>query len=131
MLREQFGLKPKEQGYLYRRPYPDWFDQMPMPQKFKVPDFTKFSGQDNTTTVEHISRYLIQAGEASTNEALLVRLFPMSLSGPAFSWFVSLPPNSIRGWADLEKQFHRYFFSGVAEARLTDLTETKARRIGE
>jgi hypothetical protein len=29
--------------------------------------------------------------------------------------------------ADLEKQFHKYFFAGVQETKLTDLTAVKQR----
>ena len=49
------------------------------------------------------------------------------MSGSTFVWFSSLPPNSILTWADLEKQFHKYFFAGVQEMRLTDLTVVKQR----
>lgn len=38
-----------------------------------------------------------------------------------------LPANSIITWADLEKQFHKYFFAGVQEMKLTDLTTVKQR----
>ena len=38
-----------------------------------------------------------------------------------FTWFSLLPANSIIKWADLEKQFHKYFFIGVREMRLTNL----------
>jgi hypothetical protein len=39
----------------------------------KVPtEFTKFSGQDDTSTVEHIARYLMQLGEASVDEAFRI-----------------------------------------------------------
>ena len=79
------------------------------------------------TTVEHVSHFLIQCGDASAVDALRIRLFPLSLSGSAFAWFSSLPPNSILIWADLEKQFHKYFFAGVQEMRLTDLTVVKQR----
>ena len=54
-------------------------------------------------------------------------MFPLSLFGLAFAWFSSLPPNSILIWADLEKQFHKYFFAGVHEMKLTDLTEVRQR----
>jgi hypothetical protein len=47
-------------------------------------------------------------------------LFPLSLTESAFTWFSSLPPNSTRGWADLEKQFHRYFFTGNDEMKFID-----------
>jgi hypothetical protein len=30
-------------------------------------------------------------------------LFPLSLSGSAFTWFSSLPYNSVQNWANLEK----------------------------
>jgi hypothetical protein len=57
--------------------------------------FTKFSGQDDTGIVEHIARYLMQVGEASADEAFRIRYFPLSLTGPAFTWFTSLPAHSI------------------------------------
>nr|AAX96273.1 retrotransposon protein, putative, unclassified [Oryza sativa Japonica Group]ABA93376.1 retrotransposon protein, putative, unclassified [Oryza sativa Japonica Group] len=60
VMREQFGLKPKETGSLYRQPYPEWFETVPLPNQFKVPDFSKFSRQDDVSTYEHISRFLAQ-----------------------------------------------------------------------
>jgi hypothetical protein len=36
-----------------------------------------------------------------------------------------LPPNSIITWADLEKQFHKYFFAGIHEKKLTDLVKLR------
>ncbi len=58
VMREQFGLKPKDTGNLYRHPYPEWFERVPLPNRFKVPDFSKFSGQDSVSTYEHVSRFL-------------------------------------------------------------------------
>ncbi len=58
-------------------------------------------------------------------DALRVRLFQLSLSRSAFSWFSSLSYGSINSWADLEKQFHSYFYSGVHEMKLSDLTVIK------
>ena len=112
---------------MYRTPYPASFDQITFPQRFKVPDFTRFSGQDETSTIEHVTRFIIQCGEAGANSALRVRLFSSSLSVPAFSWFTSLPANSIQSWEDLEERFHGYFFSGVHEMKITDLTNLKQR----
>ena len=65
---------------------------------------------------------MAQLGEASSSDALRVRLFSLSLTGTAFSWFSSLPPNSVRSWNELEQKFHDHFYSGVNEAKLTDLT---------
>ena len=127
VMQEQFGLKPKQQTYMYRTPYPPSYDLIPLPHRYKVPDFTKFMGQDDTSTIEHVNRYLIQCGEAATVDALRVRLFSSSLSGSAFAWFTSLPANSIITWADLERQFHKYFFVGLHEMKLTDLTRLRQR----
>ena len=101
IIEEWFGIKPKEHTSVYQLPYPEWFDRVSLPHRYKVPDFFPFSGQDDTSTMEHISRFLAQCGEASAEEALKVRFVPLSLAGSAFTWFSSLPSHSIIGWADL------------------------------
>ena len=77
--------------------------------------------------MEHINRFIMQCGEAAQNDALKVHLFSMSLSGSAFTWFTTLPANSIIFWADLEKQFYQFFYSGIEEMKLTDLTNLRQR----
>jgi hypothetical protein len=42
-------------------------------------------------------------------------MFPLSLSGPAFTCFTSLAPNSIFTWAQLEQKIYEYFYSGDLE----------------
>ncbi|RLN16563.1 putative retrotransposon gag protein [Panicum miliaceum] len=126
-IQDQFGLKPKVQTYTYKTPYPPTYDLLLFPHRYKVSDFTKFSGLDDTSTVEHINRFIIQCGEAATQDALRVCLFSLSLSGSAFQWFTTLPPNSIVTWADLEKQFHKYFCAGVHKMKLSDLTSLRQR----
>jgi len=49
VMREQFGLRPKQQSVMYRTPYPPAYDQIPFPHKYKVLDFTKFSGQGDVS----------------------------------------------------------------------------------
>ena len=95
VMRDQFGLKPNQQNLMYRTPYPAAYDQLPLPHKYKLPDFTKFSGQGEVSTVEHINRFIVQCGEAAQHDALKVRLFSMSLSGSAFTCFTTLPANSV------------------------------------
>jgi hypothetical protein len=95
VMREQFGLRPKQQSIMYKTPYPPAYDQIPLPHKYKMPDFTKFSGQGEVSMMEHVNRFLLQLGEAGNHDALRVRLFSLSLSGSAFAWFTTLPANSI------------------------------------
>jgi hypothetical protein len=75
--------------------------------------------------MEHISQYLAQLGELSNEPAFRVWFFPLSLSSPAFSWFVSLPYDSIVGWEDLESKFYQYFDSGVTEKGIADLVDVR------
>jgi len=127
MMQSQFCLKPKGQVGSYQCPYLAWYDIVQLPPCYRVLDFSKFTRVDEMTTMEHISCYLIQLGEASVEVAHKVRFFPLSLSRPAFSWFSSLEPNSITGWADLENKFHAYFYSGMGEKKITDLTSMRQK----
>jgi hypothetical protein len=90
-----------------------------------LPDFVKFSGDDNRTTWEHISQYTAQLGEVGTFNSLKVHLVSLSLTGTAFAWFSSLAPNSIDSWDQLEKKFNDHFFSGSYQLKLTDLTSVR------
>jgi hypothetical protein len=128
VLQNQFGLKPKNQGHVYTSSFPEWYHRVALPNRVKVPtEFTKFSGQDDTSTVEHIARYLMQLGEASADEAFRIRYFPLSLTGPAFTWFTSLPAHSICSWKDLEQKFHAHYYTGSNEKKLIDLTTLRQR----
>ena len=69
MMKNQFGLKPKGLTFSYKRPYPEWYDLVALPSNYRLLEFTKFTGQDSTSTIEHVSRYLTQLGEASVEDA--------------------------------------------------------------
>ena len=58
MMQSQFGLKPKGQVGSYQCPYQAWYDIVQLPPCYRVLDFSKFTGIDEMTTMEHISRYL-------------------------------------------------------------------------
>ena len=127
MVQHQFGLKPKNTTVSYKKPYPEWFGQVLLPPRYRLPDFVKFTGTCSVSTMEHISQYLAQLGEIVDEPTFKVRFFPLSLSGPTFSWFASLPHNSIEGWEDLETKFHHYFDSGVMEKSIADLVDVRQR----
>ena len=65
MMKNQFGLKPKGMTFSYKHLYPEWYDLVALPTNYRLPEFAKFTGQDSTSTIEHVSRYLTQLGEAS------------------------------------------------------------------
>ena len=63
MVQRQFGLKPKNTMVSYKKPYPEWFDQVLLPLRYRLPDFVKFTGTGSVSTMEHIGQYLAQLGK--------------------------------------------------------------------
>lgn len=79
----------------YTKPYPDWVDQAyPWLRGYKIPEFSLFTGLGEVSTLEHIGRFTLQSGEVTNYHKM--RLFPNSLMGIAFSWFINLPANSVQ-----------------------------------
>jgi hypothetical protein len=124
-MRETFGVELSNKSCVYQKSYPSHFDLVPYPMGWRTPDFVKFNGEDNRTTWEHVSQYLAQLGKVGSVDALKVRLFSLSLTGTAFSWFSSLSPNSIDSWEQLEHKFHDHFYSPENELKLSDLTSVR------
>jgi hypothetical protein len=77
--------------------------------------------------MEHVGQFILQCGEVSANDTIKLRMFPLSLSGTAFTWFTSLAPNSIFTWAQLEQRLQEYFYSGDIELRLSHLSAIKQK----
>jgi hypothetical protein len=61
-------------------------------------------------------------------DPLRVRFFSQSLIGPAFRWYTSLGPDSIRTWKQLEEQFHIHYHSEAAEVGIADLAQVRQKR---
>ena len=74
-----------------------------------------------------MAQFLAQCSEFGNLDVYKVRLFPLSLTSTAFTWFSSLAPNSISSWVQLEQRFHEYFYSGETELRLSDLTMVRQK----
>ena len=53
---------------------------------------------------------------------LKLRLFPNSLIGASFTWYTTLPRNSIRSWQEMERQFHTQFFKAEPEVCIAKLS---------
>ena len=58
MMKNQFGLKSKRLTFLYKRPYLEWYDLVALSINYRLLEFAKFIGQDSTSTIEYVSRYL-------------------------------------------------------------------------
>jgi hypothetical protein len=68
---------------------------IPYPRGFWVPNLAKFTCDDAKTTCEHIGQFHVQVNDVGITDMHKNRMFPLSLTGAAFNWFTSLPPNSI------------------------------------
>jgi hypothetical protein len=128
ILRDRFGILPKRRMIGYTKPYPSDYDLIPLPPKYRLPEFTKFNGSEGSRSIEHVSRYLAQLGMISVSDPLRVRFFSQSLTGPAFGWYTSLGPDSICTWKQLEEQFHIQYHSKAAEAEIADLAQVRQKR---
>src|ERR1051325_984267 len=111
----------------YSSPLSEYILQTKKPRGWKIPKYTKFGGETGESTVEHIARYLTESGDMANNEGLRIKHFPSSLTKAAFTWFTTLPPNSIDNWSTLEKMFHEQFYEGHSKISLVELSSIKRK----
>ena len=95
---------------VYRKSYLDWVDKILLPRGYKSSNFSTFSDEDGKYTMEAVSRFMAQCREANQNKYYKLQLFQLSLIRAAFSCYSSLAPNSIQGWADMDRLFHDRFY---------------------
>lgn len=105
--------------------------QTELPRGWRVPKFTKFTGDTNKSTIEHIARYLTKVRDIDNNENLRMRYFPSFLTNNAFTWFTSLPAHSINNWTLLERLFHEQFYMGKSKISLKELSSMKKSSVNQ
>ena len=98
-----------------------------LPKGCKIPKFTKFGGETNESTVEHIARYITEDGDITNNENLRLKYFSSSLTKNVFTWFTTLTPRSIFTWSQLEKAFHEQFYMGQSKISLKELASVRRK----
>ncbi|XP_050896268.1 uncharacterized protein LOC127103011 [Lathyrus oleraceus] len=111
----------------YTSPLSEYVLQTELPRGCKMPKFTKFSGDTSESTIEHIARYMTEAGDLANSENLRMKYFPSSLTKNDFTWFTTLPPNSIDTWPHLERLFHEQFYMGQTKISLKELASIKRK----
>jgi hypothetical protein len=55
ILSDQFGILSKRRTIGYTKSYPSDFDFIPLPPKYRLPEFTKFSGSEGSSSIKHMS----------------------------------------------------------------------------
>ncbi|XP_050896599.1 uncharacterized protein LOC127103376 [Lathyrus oleraceus] len=121
------GLNTRLRRPNYTSPLSEYVLQTELLRGCKIPKFTKFSGDTSESTIEHIARYMTEAGDLANSENLRMKYFPSSLTKNAFTWFTTLPPNSIDTWPHLERLFHEQFYMGQTKISLKELASIKRK----
>jgi hypothetical protein len=58
LFRDKFGVSVAKVGRSYQKPYNHRFDTVPYPQGARIPEFSKFSGENGRSTHEHMGQFL-------------------------------------------------------------------------
>ena len=72
-----------------------------------------------------MARFTVQCGELANYDNFSyfkLRLFPNSLTGPTFTWYTTLPRNTVFSWQEMERQFHTQFFIAEPEVCIAELS---------
>ncbi|RVX03964.1 hypothetical protein CK203_021755 [Vitis vinifera] len=97
-----------------------------LPAKFRMPDIERYSGIGCPKI--HLRLYSTVMRAHGIDDAQLVALFPMSLSGAAQRWFASIEPSRLRTWEDVAREFLTQFaFSADIDVSRRELEATRQR----
>ena len=107
----------------------DGYDDLPVaafPVEFRMPDIERYTGIGCPRI--HLQLYSAVMRGHRLDEAQMIILFPLSLSGAAQRWFPSLDPSRRRTWADLGQEFIRqYSFNTVVDVSRRELKALRQR----
>ena len=78
-------------------------ERAPMPSRFTRPPFNSYDGK--TDTVEHVRHYIQIMSLHTHNDALMCKVFPLSLGPTALRWFNGLWNGSIHSFFKLIQEF--------------------------
>ena len=78
-----------------------------LPAKFRMPDIERYSGIGCPKI--HLRLYNTVMRAHGIDDAQLVTLFPMSLSGACQRWFASVEPSRLCTWEDVAHEFLTQF----------------------
>uniref|UniRef100_A0A2N9EW19 Integrase catalytic domain-containing protein n=1 Tax=Fagus sylvatica TaxID=28930 RepID=A0A2N9EW19_FAGSY len=96
----------------------------PYPEKYVAPTFSRFDGRKGSALV-HISKFLDSMGAYAGNGDLCFREFSKSLDDRAYTWYTTLPPESVKVWEDMVELFCGKYFQAEEKITLVNLHTTK------
>ena len=90
-----------------RSPFSEEIEQAPMPSRFTRPPFNSYNGR--TDPVEHVNHYIHMMSLHTHNDALMCKVFPLSLRPTALRWFNGFRKGSIHSFTELIQEFGARF----------------------
>ncbi|RVW30128.1 hypothetical protein CK203_083243 [Vitis vinifera] len=97
-----------------------------LPAKFCMPDIERYNGIGCPKI--HLRLYNTVMRAHGIDDAQLVALFPMSLSGAAQRWFASVELSRLRTWEDVAREFLTQFaFNADIDVSRRELEATRQR----
>ncbi|XP_059290866.1 uncharacterized protein LOC132044391 [Lycium ferocissimum] len=94
------------------------------PPGYKIPKFNTFNGEGDLVT--HLKDYCSSLIGIEYNEAVRMRLFIQSLSGPALSWYTKQDFSKWPTWEDMAREFIKQFeFNNGGDPHIADLFRVK------
>ena len=91
-----------------------------LPVQFHMSNIERYTGIGCPRI--HLQLYSAVMREHRLDEAQMIMLFPLSLSGAAQRWFASLDPSRRKTWADLGQEFIRHYsFNTVVDVSRREL----------
>lgn len=105
-------------------PFEGWIGNVLPGSNLKFPQFVLYNRR--TKPQEHIYRYKSAMSLVTSDEAILCKAFPNTLTEKALTWFTSLKADNIDPWYMLEKRFlDKFSTAGELPKTRGDLTNVK------
>ena len=93
------------------------------------PPFNSYDGKMDP--VEHVNHYIQIMSLHTYNDALMCKVFPLSLGPTALRWFNGLRKGSIHSFAELIQEFGVRFVTCSRVPQLVDALLSMKMRVGE
>ena len=100
-----------------------------MPSRFTRPPFNSYDRK--TDPIEHVNHYIQMMSLHSHNDALMCKVFPLSLGPTALRWFNGLRKGSIHSFAKLIQEFRFRFMTCNRVPQLVDTLPSIKMEAGE
>ena len=110
-------------------PFSSEIEWAQMPSRFTRPPFNSYDGK--AYPIEHVSHYIHMMSLHTQNDALICKVFPLSLGPTALMWFNGLRKVSINSFAKLIQEFDARFITCSWVLQLVDALLSMKMRVSE